>query len=181
MTCAVDGCGKDDRVQGLCSGHYHRLTRYGSPTGVPAPRPRGVCAVDGCEGALAGGGYCRKHYKRFRVHGDPTAGATYKGDVVAFLRAVANSDTDKCVPFPFFRNSSGYGHINFRGRYMGAHVFVAEEVLGEKPSAKHEVCHTCGNGADGCVNGRHLYWGTRKQNVADTIAHGTARFWGRYP
>jgi hypothetical protein len=46
-------------------------------------------------------------------------------------------------------------------------------VLPPRPSAKHEVCHTCGNGNQACVTGAHFYWGTRRQNVHDAIAHGT--------
>ena len=77
VTCAVEGCEKLARgAGGLCSGHYHRLRRYGSPTGQPAPRQRvwasdAVCVIDGCEKRRAGKGWCAKHYNRWRVHGDP--------------------------------------------------------------------------------------------------------------
>ena len=34
-----------------------------------------------------------------------------------------------------------------------------------------DLCHACHN--DKCSNPRHLYWGTRKENVGDSIANGT--------
>ena len=178
MTCSVDDCEKPVKWRGLCCGHHHRMLRYGSATFRPAPRAVSGCGVEGCDGRRYGGGYCGKHYKRMRAHGDPLGGSTPKGAVPAFLRSVIESDTDECVAFPFARDPHGYGHMKVGGRYVSAHVFVAEEVLGPRPSPKHEVCHTCGNGAQGCVTKKHLYWGTRKQNVADAIAHGTALFWG---
>lgn len=141
-----------------------------------------VCSVVGCEnpvGRTGGKGYCRKHYSRFRAHGDPLAGGTGKGEVQEFMRWIVTQDTDECIQFPFYRSAHGYGRYNPPGgEAMGAHVYIATAVHGEKPSPDHEACHVCGNGHNGCVTPRHLYWGTRKDNVADAIAHGTAKFWG---
>lgn len=39
------------------------------------------------------------------------------------------------------------------------------------PGLGVDLCHACGNGK--CSNPRHLYWGTRKENVHDAIVHGT--------
>lgn len=33
-----------------------------------------------------------------------------------------------------------------------------------------DLCHACHNG--GCSNPRHMYWGTRKENVADARSQG---------
>ncbi len=180
--CAVGGCLKEAVSRGMCSAHYHRLMRYGDPEFVPPRKPPSICAVDGCTsqvGRSGGRGFCRKHYKRLLDHGDPLGGGTGKGDVIAFLDAAINRTEDECLIFPFARDSYGYARVNIGGNNTPAHSYVCEKVKGQKPSPLHEVLHSCGNGANGCVSGNHLSWGTRKENVADAIEHGTAKFWGR--
>lgn len=137
-----------------------------------------TCYAPNCTRQHYAKGVCFMHYKRLRANGSIETRSTAKGAIPAFLRAAAVSESDECVPFPYNRDRNGYGHIRYQKRYFGAHVFVAELVHGPKPTSEHEACHSCGGGADGCVNGRHIYWGTRKQNVADAIDHGTALFWG---
>ena len=141
-----------------------------------------VCSVDWCDnpvGRTGGLGYCRKHYRRLRAHGDPLAGSTEKGKARAFVERAALADCDECITFPFHRNIYGYGRLNLdSGNYVGAHFYACEIRNGPRPSPEHEARHSCGNGHEGCVNGAHLQWGTRKQNVADAIKHGTAMFWG---
>lgn len=175
MTCSIDGCKKPALTRGYCSGHYHRLIRYGDAIFVPPPRPVSKCSLSGCDGDVAGAGFCRKHYARFRAHGHPLGGSTSWGAARKFVENAAASDAEECIIFPYSRDANGYGHLNVdSGRYVGAHAFAAELRHGKKPTPKHESCHTCGNGAGGCVNGSHLYWGTRSDNVLDAIAHGTA-------
>jgi hypothetical protein len=84
-------------------------------------------------------------------------------------------DGDECIYFPFYRNQSGYGWMKFGEKNIGAHVYALTFAVGEKPTPHHECCHTCGNGHLGCVNPKHLYWGTRAENVQDSIDAGT--FW----
>ncbi len=98
---------------------------------------------------------------------------TVRGEVGAWLDGVAVPFLgDDCLTFPFHRNAQGYGHISARTYGAGlAHVYVAQVVLGLKPDGM-ECCHTCGKGHEGCVNPRHLYWGTRAQNVEDRKRHG---------
>ncbi len=159
----------------MCSGHYHRLRRYGDPEFAPPPRPVSKCSIEGCDGDVAGAGYCRKHYKRLRAHGDPLAGGIEKGAAKRFVRELIQADpVDECIPWPFGKNSEGRGRINWNGRPTNADAAVLEASVGTKPTPKHETCHRCGNGHLGCVNPSHLYWGTRKENVADAIRHGTA-------
>ncbi len=182
-SCYVNGCSgkvvnKSGVAKGLCNAHGHRMRRYGDPEYVPPPRPISTCSVEGCSGQVGskgGRGYCCKHYKRFLAHGDPLGGSTEWGAARRFVEEAAVSDSDECIIFPYFRNSSGYGHMNVdSGRYVGAHVFSLELRVGPKPTPSHEACHICGNGHLGCVNGKHLYWGTRSDNVQDAMAHGTA-------
>lgn len=40
-----------------------------------------------------------------------------------------------------------------------------------------DLCHACNN--DKCSNPKHLYWGTRQENIHDAIARGTFKgAWG---
>lgn len=178
MKCSVAGCGKVSKAMGMCSGHYHRLHRYGDAGYVPPPRQISTCSIEGCGspvGRTGGKGYCQKHYKRFRAHGDPLAGGIDYGSANKFVKEAASRlDVEECILWPYGKNSEGRGRVNIAGKSINADVAVLREARGEKPTPKHECCHSCGNGHLGCVNPSHLYWGTRKENVADAIAHGTS-------
>lgn len=52
-----------------------------------------------------------------------------------------------------------------------AHRLVALAFLGPQPSPEHEVRHLNGNRGDN--RPENLAWGTRRENVADSIRHGT--------
>ena len=171
--CAVPDCGKPAKGARYCSGHEHRLARYGSPTGKPAPFVKQNCSIDGCGKPVYGRGFCRAHWKRFWKYGDPLAGGIVYRDAQRWVSEVALAyEGDECLTWPFGK-AHGYGRINVRGTPMGASVHILERSVGPKPSPKHECCHRCGNGHLGCVNRHHLYWGTRLENVHDAIAHGT--------
>ncbi len=133
-----------------------------------------TCRIENCNRPHYGKGLCQAHYKRARRYGDPSAGRVSPGSAQRFIDEALRSDTDECTIYPFYRNASGYGWMRYKGGNLGSHVVVAMRHHGPKPSSKHEVCHTCGNGHLGCVNPKHLYWGTRADNVQDAMAHGTA-------
>lgn len=69
---------------------------------------------------------------------------------------------------------SGYLRVSMvdRGRRRTAclNVLVLEVFTGPAPY-RHEACHRDGNRKNNTVE--NLYWGTRKQNAADSIRHGT--------
>ncbi|MBW3099279.1 helix-turn-helix domain-containing protein [Pseudohoeflea coraliihabitans] len=133
------------------------------------------CSVDGCKSRHYALGFCGAHYKRFRKYGDPLAGGIPHGAAQRFAKNVATGEHgDECVLWPYYRNVDGVARINWRGRATNAHSIVCELAHGPKPTPQHECCHSCGNGNMGCVNPRHLYWGTRSDNVRDAIRHGTA-------
>lgn len=138
-----------------------------------------ICAVEGCSATHFGHGYCVKHYKRWRRHGDALGGSTGWRVAQKFIEDAAKTDSNECIAYPFYRNSSGYGWMLYGSSNKGSHVVVAILAHGPKPSPKHEACHTCGNGHEGCVNPKHIYWGLRSDNVRDAYAHGTA-FGGKH-
>lgn len=58
-----------------------------------------------------------------------------------------------------------------RGGNSTVHRGVLAEYLGTNFPEKVDLCHNCGNGK--CSNPKHLYWGTRKENIEDAKRHGT--------
>ena len=88
-----------------------------------------------------------------------------------FLK-LASKYTDKCV---FFKetannwlNKGGYG-VYGGEKLQYAHRVAYEEHYGEIPEGKL-VLHKCGNKS--CINPKHLYAGTDKENAADRERHG---------
>jgi hypothetical protein len=176
FACSVEGCKKPTHHGRFCSMHAARLRTHGD-VNKGAFRPRGSCSIDGCAASHYGNGYCLAHWKRFKKYGDPLAGSTKWGEVRRWLDEVALPyEGEDCLVFPYSRNDDGYGKVRIGPKGIGAHVYVATQANGEKPSPRHEVRHLCGNGHLGCVNPSHLEWGTRTQNILDAVAHGT---WNR--
>lgn len=139
---------------------------------------RKICSVKGCERFRVGRGYCNMHYSRLMRHGDPLAGGPFlspRGEPERFIHEVAMQHTgDECLTWPFGGNGAGYGKGNFNGKYQYAHRYVCTLAHGEPPASNYLALHRCGKGHEGCVNPKHLYWGTASDNIRDTIAHGTA-------
>ena len=71
-------------------------------------------------------------------------------------------------------NHNGYLFTTLRKNNKKAqkfiHVLVAESFLGEKPNG-FDVCHSDGNRLNNCIN--NLRYGTRSDNVKDSIKHRT--------
>lgn len=57
-----------------------------------------------------------------------------------------------------------------RGGNSTNHRGVLAEYLNTDFPNKIDLCHACHNGL--CSNPKHLYWGTRKENVADAKSQG---------
>lgn len=72
-----------------------------------------------------------------------------------------------------------YGYITVRlnrdgkQRHHKLHRIVCEAWRGPQPTAGHEVCH--GNGVKADNRAENLRWGTRKENAADSLRHGSLR------
>jgi hypothetical protein len=58
-----------------------------------------------------------------------------------------------------------------RGSSRVAHILVCEAFHGPKPEPHHEVRHLNGNGQDN--RPENLAWGTKSENRADAVRHGT--------
>lgn len=60
-----------------------------------------------------------------------------------------------------------------RGGNSTVHRGVLAQYLNTNMPSKVDLCHACNN--DKCSNPKHLYWGTRKENVQDARVHGSWR------
>jgi hypothetical protein len=58
-----------------------------------------------------------------------------------------------------------------RGGNSTVHRGVLAQYLGTDMPSKVDLCHACNN--DKCSNPKHIYWGTRKENIEDARKNGT--------
>lgn len=178
-SCSVEGCnGNAARNaggrKGWCWSHYTRWKRYGAVDAGPTRRTS--CAVPNCDnGGRLKLGFCNKHYIRFKKYGSPNKTLiSEQGAALRFIEELVSQGNwpEECIKWPFGEHE-GYGSVKVDGVTTGAHREICRRVHGEPPTAKHEVRHLCGKGAEGCVNPAHLVWGTHAENMADLVRHGT--------
>jgi hypothetical protein len=70
-----------------------------------------------------------------------------------------------------------YGKFTIKSKDISAHRYSFILHFGEFPDDLH-VCHFCDNPP--CVNPKHLYLGTQKENIADKIQRGRGNFKIKY-
>ncbi len=143
-----------------------------------------MCMISGCNEPVLARGWCEIHYSRWLRHGNPETlkiKSSRRGAAQAFLLECAASTSDECIDWPFAKGESGYGKVRFRGKYTQASRAVCTIAHGEPPEPRYEAAHSCGRGANGCVNGKHLSWKTPKDNQGDRIVHGTHLVGGTHP
>ena len=90
LTCSVDECERKHSARGLCSTHYVRNKRTGSPTG--SLKRTYVCEVAGCENKHYGRNLCQQHYLRWYSFGD--ANIRLNSDVVNGMRICPGCNQD---------------------------------------------------------------------------------------
>lgn len=81
---------------------------------------------------------------------------------------------DACWPWlgRIMAARGGYGRLKFKGRMVGAHRMALFLASGEDRAGEF-ACHRCDNPI--CCNPEHLFWGTPKDNVVDSIVKGRKR------
>ncbi len=92
------------------------------------------------------------------------------GQARAWIRA--NLDyphADWCLIWPFSRIQSGYA--KFTSKAVAVHRVMCEYKNGLPPTPKHQACHSCGRGNQGCVNPNHLSWKTNAENQIERFKH----------
>lgn len=79
-----------------------------------------------------------------------------------WIRKHLDHAEDWCLIWPFSRSQAGYA--TFGGKATAVHRLMCEYRHGLPPTEKHQACHSCGRGKEGCVNPKHLSWKTNQEN-----------------
>ncbi len=176
-TCRMDGCDLPVKIKKfkLCSAHYQRRVKYGTPEGggpLRSTLPK-ICTVDGCSSVVIARGLCNGHYIRDRNYGDPLGKSVhvwsppYKGEGPEFVAdAVANRDRTGCWTDGCFAASQN-GYPMLCGTPVG-HRSMSYDGR-PRPSLMIQL-HSCDNPQ--CWNPNHLSWGTHQGNADDRESRG---------
>lgn len=72
MVCTIKGCHNEITCKGMCSMHYYRVKRGGTPeVSVKQQMALRKCSIEDCGRRHFSNGYCPMHHRRWERHGDP--------------------------------------------------------------------------------------------------------------
>jgi HNH endonuclease len=95
-----------------------------------------------------------------------------------FWRQVDQRGPDECWPWLGACNQARYGVIRvYPQRNVLAHRLALELTTGTSVPSGLEVCHSCDNPP--CCNSAHLWAGTHKENMHDSIRKGRGTYFHR--
>ncbi len=87
-----------------------------------------------------------------------------------FWKHVSQAGEDECWTWIGPYSVTGYAQYNAHCRHYRASHKMLQLSGRERPSADYVACHTCDNPK--CVNPKHLWWGTSKDNMQDCVNKG---------
>jgi len=87
-----------------------------------------------------------------------------------FWKKVSFDSDNDCWLWTASGNGRGYGRIKINGRNESAHRVAWEIYHGKTIPYGKVICHTCDNPR--CVNPKHLFIGTQRDNVRDAVNKG---------
>lgn len=173
--CSIPNCGKPIASKQVCSKHYWRIKKYGSPSpNVLIKSQRKPCLVDGCsrpEGmASDANGLCPHHLRRNRRSGSVSPLIADDGAPQRFIEDALRSETNECILWPYGKAKSGYAVVRLNNKAVAVHRHVCTIACGP-PGDGLYACHTCG--VRECINPRHIRFDTPSANNADMDKHKT--------
>jgi hypothetical protein len=135
-----------------------------------------LCSIEDCGKLHFAKTFCSRHYRRFHNHGDPLlTKIRADGKIKKFYKdVVLPYEGDECIIWPFSRNENGYGiWKNPKGGTAIVSRSLCEEIHGPPEMETYQAAHSCGNGKQGCVTKRHIFWKTKSENEREKLEHGT--------
>lgn len=127
-----------------------------------------ICKIKECNRVVAGHGWCLMHYKRWWRHGD----VLYGTPEYRFWAKVNKKGADDCWEWggkALGGKGKCYGQFSINNKTVTVHRFSYQLANGAIAPDMH-VLHHCDNPI--CVNPRHLFIGTNKDNIKDKMSKG---------
>ncbi len=93
--------------------------------------------------------------------------------IAEFFTKCTQPSPDSCWEWKQSISELGYGKAKFQTKSIGAHRLAYKFAKGEIPKGLY-VCHACDNRK--CINPAHLFLGTQRDNVQDSVRKGRRRY-----
>ncbi|MGI9293449.1 MAG: HNH endonuclease signature motif containing protein [Pseudomonadales bacterium] len=166
--CKEDECYGAHYARGWCKKHYSRWQKHGHIQ--LAKPPKEFCSLSECNNKHSAFGYCKLHHTRFMRHGDPNVVLVNKGPVTwEWMLSVSKENEETCCIEWQRGTSEGYGTVTYKDKQDRAHRVSYMLNVDRIPKGKF-VLHHCDNPL--CINPKHLFIGTQRDNVHDMILKG---------